>query len=84
MTFAAMEPPVSFEPDRLRDEKAKALRATEICEPNQVVRGQYVGYRDEPGVAKDSDDRDLLRDGARDRQLAVGRRAVLPADREEA
>jgi glucose-6-phosphate 1-dehydrogenase len=54
MTFVAMEPPVSFEPDRLRDETVKALRSTEIASPDHVVRGQYLGYRDEPGVAKDS------------------------------
>ena len=54
MTFVAMEPPVSFEPDRLRDETVKALRATEIPSSDHVVRGQYAGYRDEPGVAADS------------------------------
>jgi glucose-6-phosphate 1-dehydrogenase len=54
MTFVAMEPPVSFAPDRLRDETVKALRATEIANPERVVRGQYAGYRDEPGVASDS------------------------------
>jgi glucose-6-phosphate 1-dehydrogenase len=54
MTFVAMEPPVSFEPDRLRDETVKALRATEIANTDRVVRGQYAGYRDEPGVASDS------------------------------
>ena len=54
MTFVAMEPPVSFEPDRLRDETVKALRATEIANPERVVRGQYKGYLDEPGVAADS------------------------------
>jgi glucose-6-phosphate 1-dehydrogenase len=54
MTFLAMEPPVSFEPDRLRDEKVKVLRAMKVCDPRNVVRGQYVGYRDEPDVAPDS------------------------------
>ena len=54
MTFVAMEPPGSFEPDRLRDETVKALRAAEIPSPDRVVRGQYAGYRDEPGVAPDS------------------------------
>ena len=33
MTFVAMEPPVSFAPDRLRDETVKALRSTDIVEP---------------------------------------------------
>ena len=54
LTFLAMEPPVSFEPDRLRDETVKVLRAMTLCDPSKVVRGQYRGYRDEPGVAGDS------------------------------
>jgi glucose-6-phosphate 1-dehydrogenase len=54
MTFLAMEPPVAFEPDRLRDETVKVLRATQTCDPARVVRGQYVGYRDEEGVNPDS------------------------------
>jgi glucose-6-phosphate 1-dehydrogenase len=54
LTFVAMEPPVSFEPDRLRDEKVKVLRAMNVCLPGKVVRGQYRGYREEPDVAKDS------------------------------
>jgi glucose-6-phosphate 1-dehydrogenase len=54
MTFVAMEPPVSFAPDRLRDETVKALRSTDISSPDRVIRGQYAGYRDEEGVAPDS------------------------------
>jgi glucose-6-phosphate 1-dehydrogenase len=54
MTFVAMEPPVSFAPDRLRDETVKALRSTEISSLDRVIRGQYAGYREEPGVAPDS------------------------------
>ena len=54
LTFLAMEPPVSFEPDRLRDETVKVLRAMTLCDPAKVVRGQYRGYRDEPGVSADS------------------------------
>jgi glucose-6-phosphate 1-dehydrogenase len=54
LTFLAMEPPVSFEPDRLRDETVKVLRAVQLCDPAKVVRGQYRGYREEPGVASDS------------------------------
>ena len=54
MTFVAMEPPVSFEPDRLRDETVKALRSTEVPGADRVVRGQYIGYREEEGVAPDS------------------------------
>jgi len=54
LTFLAMEPPVSFEPDRLRDETVKVLRAMTLCDPAKVVRGQYRGYRDEQGVSSDS------------------------------
>jgi glucose-6-phosphate 1-dehydrogenase len=54
LTFLAMEPPVSFEPDRLRDETVKVLRAMSLCDPAKVVRGQYRGYRAEEGVADDS------------------------------
>ncbi len=54
MTFLAMEPPVSFEPDRLRDETVKVLRSTSACRLDRVARGQYRGYRSEEGVADDS------------------------------
>jgi glucose-6-phosphate 1-dehydrogenase len=54
LTFLAMEPPVSFDPDRLRDEKVKVLRAMKVCDPRNAVRGQYLGYREEPDVARDS------------------------------
>jgi glucose-6-phosphate 1-dehydrogenase len=54
LTFLAMEPPVSFEPDRLRDETVKVLRSTKLCDPASVVRGQYGGYRDEEGVSERS------------------------------
>ena len=54
LTFLAMEPPASFEPERLRDEKVKVLRAMRPVRPEQVVRGQYRGYRDEKDVPPDS------------------------------
>jgi len=54
LTFFAMEPPVSFEPERLRDEKVRVLRAMKPADPGRVVRGQYLGYSDEPDVARDS------------------------------
>jgi glucose-6-phosphate 1-dehydrogenase len=54
LTFLAMEPPVSFEPDRLRDETVKVLRSAKVCDPASLVRGQYAGYRDEPDVNDDS------------------------------
>lgn len=54
LALLAMEPPVSEHPDALRDERVKVLRAIEALTSDDVVRGQYVGYRDEPGVAPDS------------------------------
>ena len=38
----------------LRDEKAKVLKGIRPLAPGEVVRGQFRGYRDEPGVAPDS------------------------------
>jgi glucose-6-phosphate 1-dehydrogenase len=50
----AMEPPVAFDSDSVRDEKAKVLKAIPPIEEKNLVRGQFRGYRDENGVAKDS------------------------------
>jgi glucose-6-phosphate 1-dehydrogenase len=54
LTFVAMEPPVSFDPDRLRDEKVRVLRSMAPVDPEKVVLGQYRGYGDEPEVAPGS------------------------------
>jgi len=51
----AAEPPVGDEVESLRDEKEKVFRAMQTLEPRDLVRGQFVGYRDESGVAPDSD-----------------------------
>ena len=50
LSFLTMEPPRSLEPEALRDEKVKVLRTMRPIDPAETVRGQYVGYRDEPGV----------------------------------
>ena len=55
LALLAMEPPVSDHPDALRDERVKVLRAVRQLTPGDIVRGQYAGYRDEPGVAGGSD-----------------------------
>ena len=52
--LVAMEPPVGPEANFLQDEKAKVFAAMRPIDPAFLVRGQYVGYRDEPGVAPDS------------------------------
>jgi glucose-6-phosphate 1-dehydrogenase len=58
LSLVAMEVPSSFSADDIRDEKAQVLRSIRRMQPADVaantVRGQYRGYRDEPGVAKDS------------------------------
>jgi glucose-6-phosphate 1-dehydrogenase len=52
--FLAMEPPSSTYPEALRDEQTKVLRNIRPLSVDNMVRGQFRGYRDEPGVAKDS------------------------------
>jgi glucose-6-phosphate 1-dehydrogenase len=64
VALTAMEPPIDFTADSVRNEKVKVLRALHTPGPKHVVRGQYgrgyiegeevPGYREEPGVASDS------------------------------
>jgi glucose-6-phosphate 1-dehydrogenase len=65
LSLLTMEPPASFDPEAVRDEKAKLLRAVRPLDPQRMVRGQYTrgriegrevpGYRDEENVAAESD-----------------------------
>jgi glucose-6-phosphate 1-dehydrogenase len=55
VAMLAMEPPGSNSADGIRDEKVKVLRAIRPLDPASVVRGQYVGYREEKGVAANSE-----------------------------
>jgi glucose-6-phosphate 1-dehydrogenase len=50
----AMEPPVRVDSENIRDEKVKVLRAIRPLEVNELVRGQFRGYRQEKGVAPHS------------------------------
>ena len=50
----AMDPPAGADTDALRDEKARLLKSVRPLTPADVVRGQFRGYRQEPGVAPDS------------------------------
>jgi glucose-6-phosphate 1-dehydrogenase len=50
----AMEPPVRNESEPVRDERVKVLKAIPALASTDVVRGQFKGYRDEPGVAAGS------------------------------
>ncbi|MEO6996843.1 MAG: glucose-6-phosphate dehydrogenase [Terracoccus sp.] len=54
LAFTAMEPPTALEPNAISEEKNKVFRSMLPISPHDVVRGQYVGYRGEPGVAPDS------------------------------
>ncbi|MFP5476597.1 MAG: glucose-6-phosphate dehydrogenase [Gammaproteobacteria bacterium] len=53
--FVAMEPPTSLEPAPISEEKNKVFRSMLPIPPQDVVRGQYAGYRQEEGVDPDSD-----------------------------
>jgi glucose-6-phosphate 1-dehydrogenase len=54
MALLTMEPPVNTEGESLRDEKVKVLRGVRPASADRLVRGQYAGYRKEPGVAPES------------------------------
>ena len=64
VALTAMEPPIDFSADSVRNEKVKVLKAMHTPGPKHVVRGEYgpgfiegeevPGYREEPGVAADS------------------------------
>ncbi len=48
--FMAMEPPTALEPAPISEEKNKVFRSMLPIDPREVVRGQYMGYREEKGV----------------------------------
>ena len=54
VSYLAMEPPSSTHSEAIRDEQVKVLRTVRPMDARNIVRGQFRGYRDEPGVAKDS------------------------------
>jgi glucose-6-phosphate 1-dehydrogenase len=55
LAFLAMEPPTELEPAAISEEKNKVFRSLLPIRPEDVVRGQYDGYRRTDGVAPDSD-----------------------------
>jgi glucose-6-phosphate 1-dehydrogenase len=55
LAFMAMEPPTELAPGPITEEKNKVFRSLNPIEPDEVVRGQYQGYLDEPGVAPHSE-----------------------------
>jgi len=52
--FVAMEPPTTLEARSIAEETGKVFRSIQPIDPDRVIRGQYAGYRDSPGVAVDS------------------------------
>src|SRR6516225_9963011 len=54
LAFMAMEPPAALEPAAISEEKNKVFRSLLPIKPTEVVRGQYIGYRDEVGVDEES------------------------------
>jgi glucose-6-phosphate 1-dehydrogenase len=54
LSNVAMEPPVSTDVEPMRNEKVKVLQAAPAIDTRRVVRGQYRGYRQARGVARDS------------------------------
>jgi glucose-6-phosphate 1-dehydrogenase len=50
----AMEPPIRTDSESIRDEKVKVLKAIPPLKTGDVVRGQFRGYHEEPGVAPGS------------------------------
>jgi glucose-6-phosphate 1-dehydrogenase len=55
VALLAMEPPSYRGFGAVHGETANVFEAMRPLKPEDLVRGQYAGYRDEPGVAKDSD-----------------------------
>ena len=87
IAITAMEPPIDFTADSVRNEKVKVLKALHTPGPKYVVRGQYGrGFVEGVEVTRLSRggrrrarlaDRDVRRGEALRRQLALGRHAVL-------
>jgi glucose-6-phosphate 1-dehydrogenase len=55
VSLLAMEPPAGSDTEAVRDAKGQAFRVMRPLQPADVVRGQFAGYRNEPGVAPDSE-----------------------------
>ena len=54
VTLLAMDAPAGHDPKTMQAEKLRIFRAMQPLDPKEVVRGQFRGYRDESGVAKNS------------------------------
>jgi glucose-6-phosphate 1-dehydrogenase len=54
VAYLAMEPPLTTYHESIQDEKVKVFRSICPLDPDDLVRGQFIGYRKEPGVAPNS------------------------------
>ena len=79
VALLAMEPPAYQGYGAVQAEKAKVFQAMRPLKPDDVVRGQYVGYRKETGRGEGLRRGDVLRPAAVHRFLALGGRAVVSA-----
>ena len=77
VALLAMEPPAGRDFGDVQTEKAKVFKAMRPLKPDDMVRGQYAGYREEPDVAETLRRRNLLRSAALHRLMALGRGAVV-------
>ena len=78
VALLAMEPPAYQGYGAVHNEKAKVFQAMRPLQADNMVRGQYTGYREEPGVAMDSD----VETFCAVRLFIDSRRAVVPALRQ--
>ncbi len=58
LCLIAMEPPAKFDPDAVRDEKLKVIRALDPVEPEHIVRGQYEATETRASYRKQVENRD--------------------------
>ena len=79
LALLAMEPPAYRGYGALQSEKLKVFRAMRPLAPEAIVRGQYVGYRNEAGRGEGFRRGNVLRRAAVDRLLALGGRALVLA-----
>ena len=55
LCLIAMEPPYHFDPNAVRDEKLKVIRALDAVRPEEIVRGQYARQNGHPGYLEDAE-----------------------------
>ena len=86
LTVTAMESPVRYQADAVRDEKVKVLSGHPADDARRsrrdTLRGQYRGYTQEPDVARRQPNRHVRRRETGGAKLALARRAVLFAQRQ--